>query len=146
MIPPGIPGACQKAREAMSLQLDGELSEVGAAGLAAHLRECGACAACAGELSAITSRLRATPLESPTRLPLLRRAGRPARAATAMAAVAVVSGLTITVGSLRSDHSNTVRASTVAATDVRADIFIIRQLDPLGGFQPAFQRSGPTPI
>ena len=99
MLTPLPPSDCQRAREAVSAQLDGELSELGSARLSAHLRACAACAAYALEAAAISTRLRATPLERPTRpieLPSRGRtpgvrvaAGAAGAAAAALASVAL---------------------------------------------------------
>ena len=53
---------CERARALVSLELDGELSEVEEASLAAHRRVCPECEARARELEAITSALRRAPL------------------------------------------------------------------------------------
>ncbi|HKT44939.1 MAG TPA: zf-HC2 domain-containing protein, partial [Gaiellaceae bacterium] len=60
------PSECQRAREAVSARLDGELSELGSARLSAHLRACAACAAYALEVAAVATRLRMAPLEQPS--------------------------------------------------------------------------------
>ena len=59
MLTPIPPTECSRARESMSAQLDGELSELGSARLSAHLRECPECTAYALEMGAIAARLRA---------------------------------------------------------------------------------------
>ena len=96
MLTPVPPSDCQRAREAVSTQLDGELSELGSARLAAHLRDCAACSAYALEAAALTSRLRAAPLERPRRpieLSSHRRPGARIAAAAAVAAVALGNSL-----------------------------------------------------
>ena len=93
MLTPVPPTACQRAREAVSMQLDGELSELGSARLSAHLRECEACAGYALELAALTTRLRTAPLEqlpAPVALPSRRR--RPALQLAAAAASSLALG------------------------------------------------------
>jgi predicted anti-sigma-YlaC factor YlaD len=93
MLTPVPPTACQRAREAVSARLDGELSELGSARLAAHLRECDACAAYAHEVSAISGRLRAAPLEQPgaaVAVPMRRRRHGAVQLAAAAAAVAAL--------------------------------------------------------
>ena len=99
MLTPVPPSKCQRAREAVSLQLDGELSELGSARLSAHLRDCAACAAYAREATAIAGRLRAAPLEQPgiaVALPARRRRpGLQIAAAGAAAALAAVSSLAL---------------------------------------------------
>jgi predicted anti-sigma-YlaC factor YlaD len=101
MLTPMPPSECQRAREDVSAQLDRELSELGSARLSAHLRECDACAAYALEVAAITTRLRAAPLERPETavvLPARRRRPRPAlqfAAAAAVAGIAAASSLAL---------------------------------------------------
>ncbi|GIU94900.1 MAG: hypothetical protein KatS3mg012_1357 [Gaiellaceae bacterium] len=56
--------ACERAREQVSLSLDGELSELERRLLDAHLARCGACQAFAQEVVAFTEALRAAPLEA----------------------------------------------------------------------------------
>lgn len=89
---------CTLARESISAQLDGELPELDFARLSAHLRDCPACAYYARELTAITSGLRAAPLEQPGRPVVVRRPRRllPAWAASA-AAVALVAASFLSV-------------------------------------------------
>jgi anti-sigma factor RsiW len=104
MLTPVPPSDCQRARESVSAQLDGELSELGSARLSAHLRECEACTAYALEVSAIASRLRAAPLERPgtgVALPARRRRAGMQIAAAAAVAVAAASSLAL-AHSLRS--------------------------------------------
>jgi anti-sigma factor RsiW len=96
MLTPVPPSDCQRARESVSAQLDGELSELGSARLSAHLRECEACTAYALEVSAIATRLRAAPLERPgtgVALPARRRRAGMQIAAAAAVAVAAASSL-----------------------------------------------------
>jgi predicted anti-sigma-YlaC factor YlaD len=65
MSPSVPPSDCQRARESISAQLDGELSELGSARLSVHLRDCPACSAHAQELAAIAAELRVAPLDRP---------------------------------------------------------------------------------
>jgi predicted anti-sigma-YlaC factor YlaD len=95
---------CERAREAASLRLDGELSEFEQALLGAHLARCEPCGSFAAELEAVTMRLRTAPLErleQPVVLPARRRtwSRRPAEAAAAAAVMMTVLGL---AGALRS--------------------------------------------
>jgi predicted anti-sigma-YlaC factor YlaD len=107
MLTPLPPSDCQRAREAVSAQLDGELSELGSARLSAHLRACAACAAYALEAAAISTRLRAAPLERPTRpieLPSSRRTLGVRVAATAAVAAAAALASVALGHSLGSSH------------------------------------------
>ncbi len=113
MLTPVPPTACQRAREAVSMQLDGELSELGSARLSAHLRECEACAGYALELAALTTRLRTAPLEqlpAPVALPSRRR--RPALQLAAAAAAVVAAA----ASSLALGHAFSGTGSTAGKT------------------------------
>ena len=59
-----LPRACEDARLLASLELDGELDEVGALQLRRHLAICADCALWVAEMAAVTSLLRETPFES----------------------------------------------------------------------------------
>src|SRR5262245_25225800 len=63
MLTPVPPTECMQAREAASLRLDGELSELESVRLGLHLRDCEDCRVYAREIAAITLELRAAPLE-----------------------------------------------------------------------------------
>ena len=56
-------GNCQRARVAVSLDLDGGLSELERAFLHAHVARCEACGAYCDDVLALTSLLRSQPLE-----------------------------------------------------------------------------------
>jgi anti-sigma factor RsiW len=73
---------CVRAREHISLRLDGELSEFERALLGAHLARCEACRRFEGDVRAVTERLRAEPLE-----PLSRPVAVPARRRIALARI-----------------------------------------------------------
>lgn len=65
---------CQKARERISLDLDGELSLHESGLLERHLSHCAECALFAGDVRRHTGLLRAAPLEQPAPFALPRRA------------------------------------------------------------------------
>jgi predicted anti-sigma-YlaC factor YlaD len=67
---------CAQARESVSLQLDGELSEFDLDRLETHLRICPACEAWADQVRDVTRQLRAASLELPEERFVLPRAGR----------------------------------------------------------------------
>jgi len=102
---PATPTACLKAREAVSLQLDDELSELGSARLAAHLRRCERCSAYAQELAAVAAGLRAAPLEQPSApvaMPAQWRRRAPwMPAAAAAAAVAALAAGSLLLGPIK---------------------------------------------
>jgi len=125
MLTPVPPSDCQRAREAVSVQLDGELSELGSARLSAHLRDCDACTAYALEVAAVATRLRAAPLERPRvgiALPARRR--RPGLQIAAAAAVAVAAASSLAVGhALRSSNPPAQTATqVVTAPSLQQDI------------------------
>jgi anti-sigma factor RsiW len=64
---------CERAREQVSLSLDGELSQLERRLLDAHLARCGACSAYASDVTVFTGQMRAAPLESPTNPVVIRR-------------------------------------------------------------------------
>jgi predicted anti-sigma-YlaC factor YlaD len=101
-----IVAQCGETRELVSLELDGELSELEAARLESHLEECGACRQLKSELAELTLALRAAPLEQlerPITLPQrVRWSLRPLQVGAAAAAIAVAAGLAGLVGTVRS--------------------------------------------
>jgi anti-sigma factor RsiW len=121
-----------RARESVSARLDGELSELEAAGLDNHLRACAECSGFARELLALSAKLRAAPLEQPTigvfapagRRPLFRLQ----TAAAAAAIVAVAAGSSFAVGRVVGVHgapngpSAATTSSTPDALSLRADV------------------------
>lgn len=118
MLTPVPPTDCQRAREAVSLQLDGELSELGAARLAAHLRDCAVCAAYAQEVTAVAVRLRTAPLEqpaAPVTLPARRR--RPGlQIAAAGAAVIAAAASSLALGHALGPSGHPARTVTGSVT------------------------------
>jgi anti-sigma factor RsiW len=61
MLTPVAPRECMRARVSSSAQLDGELPELEAARLDAHLSACAGCAVYAREIGGIVRELRAAP-------------------------------------------------------------------------------------
>lgn len=105
MLIPVPPSECMRAREAASLRLDGELSELERVRLDTHLSRCAACREFAAHAAAVTAELRAAPLERPPVFTLQpsRRHVRAVRmhATAAAAAVAVVAGSLILGAAVR---------------------------------------------
>ena len=91
--------ACDRAREAVSLALDGELKGLERTRLESHLGRCAACRAYEAEAGALTRTLREAELEAaPFEVVMPRRRyGRPRVAAVAasIAAVAVVAAASL---------------------------------------------------
>lgn len=84
---------CRLAREHISLQLDGELSDFERAALDAHLGACDDCRAYAASAAQVSAHIRTEPLEQPrfpVVLPHRSRVRIPLRTAQAAAAAAVV--------------------------------------------------------
>jgi anti-sigma factor RsiW len=119
-----LPRSCDRVREQVSLELDGELSQLEQVILERHLTRCAACAEYRNEVAAITSRLREAPLEQPDWVFTLprRRSGtlRAVQVAAAAATIAVAVGL----GSLdafnraqRQNSTPSVRISPTAFLD-----------------------------
>jgi ferric-dicitrate binding protein FerR (iron transport regulator) len=99
--------ACERASVWMSLELDGELSQVERALLAAHTRRCAACARARQDFDTLTSMVRTTPLEAPARvfsIPVRRRRVTGVRVGAAAALVAVAVGLGSLGASLGRGH------------------------------------------
>jgi predicted anti-sigma-YlaC factor YlaD len=119
MLTPIPASECDRAREAASAYLDGDLSELDAAYLSAHRRGCEACDDFAAGIEATTAALRATPLIEPSRPLVIARLQRPARqltlrAATGLAAAAAV--LAFVAGHvLQPSSSHTASRGAVAA-------------------------------
>jgi len=142
------PNECLRARESVSARLDGELSELGAARLAAHLRTCADCRGYAAELEQVTGLLRAAPLAVPEveiALPARRRIASLQIAAVAAAAVAVAAGSSFALGrALGTGGSSTATSAAVTGADiagVRADstqqhiLAMVRHLEPHGSLR-----------
>src|SRR6185436_15557963 len=64
---------CARVREQVSLELDGELSQLEQRMLGSHLERCGACAMYAGEVRDLTERIRSAPMQVPSRPVVVRR-------------------------------------------------------------------------
>jgi predicted anti-sigma-YlaC factor YlaD len=125
---------CERARNRVSLGLDGELSEVEQALLRAHVGRCAACAGFASDLDRLTQELRRAPLERPAAdaVPVRRRGTgrRVLQLGAAAAAIVLAAGLGSLAGSLSSRQPSTV---------ARAAQF------PLHGFRVASLRPNALP-
>src|SRR6266568_7531761 len=117
-----LKSGCERAREWVSLDLDGELSELEHALLHAHLECCDTCAAFARDVRSLTVLLRAAPAELPIPValtaPRRQRSGvRVLQVVAAAAAVAVAVGLGTIAGSLTSSSPSAASAAAaIAAT------------------------------
>jgi predicted anti-sigma-YlaC factor YlaD len=151
---------CDRTREWLALQLDGDLSEFETALLVAHLGRCEACRAFGAEISVITQQLRAAPLERlsrPVSLPRLRRRlpVRQLQLGAAAAVLVVAAGAASLYGTIRSSSQPSGTAAAVGhapmvGTGVTADPLLrdvrvlsltpIRSL-PLGATKPVLRVS-----
>lgn len=129
MLTPVPPTDCMQARDAASLRLDGELSELDAVRLGLHLGDCAACRAYAREIEAITAELRSAALEQPSVAifaPRRRRSGLRTQSAAvaAVALVAAVAGTSFAIGRALGTQGERVTVTATASADaasVRAD-------------------------
>lgn len=123
MLIPVPPSECMRAREAASVRLDGELSEIEATRLDAHLRRCAACREFAEHATAVTAELRATPLERPAALTFQPSRGhiRALRmhATTAAAAAVVIAGSLLVGVAVHGAGGPSARSARSNAIEVR---------------------------
>jgi predicted anti-sigma-YlaC factor YlaD len=122
---------CERARSLASLALDGELSEVDEARLAAHVRVCRECERRVDDIRALTEALRAAPLEEPARRVVVpKRMPRPARArhlvargALAATLAAAAAGLGVLAGSVGREPAREAPAGPeIALLDERREV------------------------
>jgi hypothetical protein len=128
MLTPVPPTECMSAREAASARLDGEVSELEAVRLDAHVLACPACRAYTSAIAGVAAELRAAPLERPSvvldvsppgilALRISPRGRVPVAAAAAVVAlVAAVTGISFAVGSVFGAHA-VPRRSAARTTD-----------------------------
>lgn len=135
---------CDRAREAMSLAIDGELSELGRARLNLHLERCPECRAFEAEATGLSRLLRSAPAEQmsvPIVLPRARRlsAARMLQAGAAAAAVALVAGLSAlhSVGQRESASLPQIKLSPTASLGHDDELAPIRHLPPRVDFRTA---------
>ena len=120
---------CDRAREAVSRRLDGELSELEGRRLRAHLERCAACRSFESDVSAFTAEMRAAAPEAPSHpIPTLRRPPRLAaltqlRAAAAL--ILVVMGVGTVLGPLGSSEP-TLRETAVAVLEPDEELRMLR--------------------
>ena len=119
MLTPVPPTDCARARESASARLDGELAELQAAQLEAHLRSCPDCRAYAAGIEGFTRGLRAAPLEQPVVqvfVPQRRRRTGLVPAAAAAAIVVAVAGSSFAIGGLFGKQSSHLPAGATTRT------------------------------
>jgi len=117
---------CERARGWVSVELDGELSELEQVGLAGHLAGCEPCRTFRTGLAGLTTELRAAPLEPLGRFIEIGRIRRrvsfglaPAAAALAVAAVGL--GSLLTSSEFRPGSQTTARVHPVSVSPGAAD-------------------------
>ncbi len=126
--------ACDRARQAASLRLDAELSQLENALLERHLHRCATCAEFAADVKTLTTLLRTAPpvpLERPIELPLRRRVGislRGSGAWVAAASAAAAALLAVVVLPAQRVHAGPPTPQVVPSNneDLR-DLRILRQ-------------------
>jgi predicted anti-sigma-YlaC factor YlaD len=128
--------ACEQAREHISLQLDGELSQFEQIALDAHLERCAGCRSYAASVGAVSAKLRTAGLEQPQFPVVLPRPSRirvPTRVVqvAAAAAVAIVVGLTSAGLNLTSGGHQSISFRASAAFPDRGP-----NLEPVRGSSP----------
>lgn len=114
-------GDCERARQWVSIELDGELSTFERVLLRAHLAHCSSCSEFRAETSGLTHALRSAPLEQleqPIAIGRMRRrlGLRLAPAAAAMAVAFVGIGSILATSAVRSSSVATSHARTAPAT------------------------------
>jgi predicted anti-sigma-YlaC factor YlaD len=134
MLTPVPPSDCTRARESASARLDGELVELEAAQLEAHLRSCLECRAYAAGIEVVTLELRAAPPVEPDApaftIQRRRRIGLvPAVAAAAV--VAAVAASSFAVGGIvgrQGSHGPTPAQTETTAFPGSVDALILPDL------------------
>ena len=126
----GHAALCHRSREWISLRLDGELSELAAKMLEAHLGRCAECRAFEEGVAVATRLVRTTPLEhleQPVALPRGRRlALQTRRLGTAVAAAAAVAVGVVAFLNLPSSNTVTSRSPFIVAPSGNQDLEELR--------------------
>jgi predicted anti-sigma-YlaC factor YlaD len=123
--------ACSRARELISLQLDGELSELGCTRLAAHLAGCATCEEFAHGAEATALALRASPLERPSRQILLPQRRHVTLRVVQVGAVAAVLLVATAIGTFATVGSKAPRPNLALSTtggSEQAELVIFRNM------------------
>jgi predicted anti-sigma-YlaC factor YlaD len=119
MLMPVPPSDCARARESASARLDGELVELQAAQLEAHLRSCLECRSYAAGIEVVARGLRAAALELPAVaafVPQTHRRRGLIPAAAAAAIVVAVAGSSFAIGGMFGRQASHVRPATSTAS------------------------------
>jgi predicted anti-sigma-YlaC factor YlaD len=133
-----LPMVCERVRGQVSVQLDGELSQLEQRMVAAHLERCADCAAFEASVRSFTEQLRAAPREALRRPIVVRRTRRVSFSALQVSAAATVAVAVLgVVSQLGSPQQN---VPDVDRQLVRTDLFKtswqpeleMAQIDPVG--------------
>ena len=122
---------CERAREWVCLEVDGELSRFEAALADRHVRACTACAAFRGEVRALAEELRAAPLEPLTRPVAVAARRRVAFRPSLQAAVATVAAAAVGVTSLATSLGQQQRRQQHSGGALGARVTVHEQVDAL---------------
>jgi hypothetical protein len=139
------PTDCERARESVSLQLDGELPELEVDSLETHLLLCPDCAAWAEQVRVVTVGLRGAAFETPVErfiLPRLRRAWRVGSAVAVASAAAVVATMFFTPGPNGSAEGSLPQVSGFVG--VTGQHFVVSRLVRLEDGRPASVNTSPV--
>jgi len=98
---------CERASHWISLDLDGELSELEQAGLARHLERCGSCRSLSAELAGLTALLRGAPLADPSGAVVVSTPRRRARVAGRIGFALAFAGVAAALAALVTTRSTT---------------------------------------
>ena len=134
---------CQRIREAISAQLDGELSELEAVRLRTHLERCESCREFEAGARVATDALRAAPLEPvsrPVALPTRRGISFPLRVPAAAAAAVVMVAVGGVFESLHGGAAIRGSRSSEAAYNSRAEMQAIAKQQQRRNFQQLLVR------
>lgn len=152
MLIPVPPSECMRAREAVSGRLDGELSEIEAVRLDAHLRRCATCREFAGQAAALTVELRAAPLERPATLsfePSRKRQRALRMHGTVAAAMVVLAVASVALGRMHHGGEGPPRRATPIRS-ISGNVAMLRhdaieQRLPVGDLWQSELQDGRTP-
>jgi predicted anti-sigma-YlaC factor YlaD len=144
------PTDCARARESVSVQLDGELPELEFDRLETHLRFCPACSAWADEVRDVTARLRDAAPEVPAdgfMLPGRARRWRVSSAVALASAAAVVATMFVAPGRQQATHLHFATRVSQSAPGLRPSVPRTARLDDsefaaAPASQPATFRAG----
>jgi anti-sigma factor RsiW len=146
-----LPMVCERVRGQVSVQLDGELSQLEQRMVAAHLERCADCAAFEASVRSFTEELRAAPREAPRRPIVVRRTRRVSFSALQVSAAATVAVAVLgVVSQLGSPQQNVPDVDRQVA---RANLFEaswqpeleMAQIDPVGLARLTDLPPGPVP-